>query len=516
VRRPPLAGVVPKPAGRASSRAYAAYALGLLTLINLLNYADRNVVFALFEPIKRDLRLTDQQLGWIGSAYIIVLSLAALPLGVIGDLRSRRGVITFGVTLWSASTALSGLARSFWHLFAFRALVGVGEAGYAPTSQAIIAAYYRGARRAMAMGIYSAGMAIGGLLGVWVGGELYRALDSWRLTFVAMGAPGLLLALLAARLREPDQRPPRPLRGWLARAARWSRSQLLLVLRVASPLLVLAAVGALLSGVLLLFRGAPAEVDAAVFGVCVAIGAAWTVKRLVPIAVSRTQQAGAVAATAVEEFGHALAVVLRTPTLIWIFLGGALITFAVNGLIAWAPSFLQRAHGLPVDEVGRRFGWIALVGGVGGALAGGRLADSLLVRWRGGRVFMTGVGFLLGAPVCTALILVTDLGVFAPLLLATYFFYTLYNGPLAAVLFDVVPEAVRASVLGAFVLFSHLAGDAMAPPLIGYISDVVGARAGPEAGLRTAMLVLPAAGVLGGLLILVALRTVGRDMERVK
>ena len=94
------------------------YALGLLTFINLLNYADRNVVFALFEPIKRDLQLSDQQLGWIGSAYVIVLSLAALPMGVIGDLRSRRGVITFGVALWSAATALSGLARSFWHLFA--------------------------------------------------------------------------------------------------------------------------------------------------------------------------------------------------------------------------------------------------------------------------------------------------------------------------------------------------------------------------------------------------------------
>src|SRR5207244_3744864 len=82
--------------------AYAAYALGLLTLINLLNYTDRNVVFALFEPIKRELVLSDQQLGWLGSAYVIVLSLAALPLGVVGDLKSRRAVIAFGVGLWSA------------------------------------------------------------------------------------------------------------------------------------------------------------------------------------------------------------------------------------------------------------------------------------------------------------------------------------------------------------------------------------------------------------------------------
>jgi MFS family permease len=447
---------------------------------------------------------------------VIVLSLAALPLGVIGDLRSRRGVITFGVALWSAATALSGLARTFWHLFLCRALVGVGEAGYGPTSQAIVAEYFKGPRRALALGIYSAGMAVGGIMGIWMGGELYRLLGSWRLAFVAVGAPGLLLALLASRLREPDRRPPEPISGLVARAARWSRAGLRRAARIALPLAALTALGAVLSGALVLLRGAPADVDAAVFGVCVAAGAAWTVVRLIPIAVERTQRAGEVAASAFEEFGEAAGVVLRTPTLIWMFLGGAMVTFAVNGLIAWAPSFMQRVHGLPVEEVGRRFGLVALAGGVLGALAGGRLADWFMARWRGGRVFVSGVGFLIGAPLCTAVILVPDLRVFTPLLFVTYFFYTLYNGPIATVLIDVVPAAVRSSVLGAFVLFSHLAGDAMAPPLVGYISDVVGSRAGPVIGLRTAMFTLPAAGLLGGLLILVALRTVKRDMERVR
>jgi len=131
-----------------------------------------------------------------------------------------------------------------------------------------------------------------------------------------------------------------------------------------------------------------------------------------------------------------------------------------------------------------------------------------MARWRGGRVLVSGIGFLIGAPLCTGLILVSNLNAFAALLLLTYFCYTLYNGPIVAVLLDVVPDAVRSSVLGAFVLFSHLAGDAMAPPLVGYLSDI--------AGLRTAMLTLPAAGLMGGLLIMVALRTVGRDMERVR
>ncbi len=237
------------------------------------------------------------------------------------------------------------------------------------------------------------------------------------------------------------------------------------------------------------------------------MGIAWTVWRLVPLAVRRTTAAGAVAAGAFDDFQDAAILVLRTPTLIWVFLGGAMVTFAVNGLVAWAAAFMQRMHGLSVAQVGAEFGVWALSGGVLGALVGGRLADRLQHRWHGGRVLTSGAGFVLGGPVCAALLLVHDLRWFGPLILATYFLYTWYNGPLVAVILDVVPPAVQASVLGAFVLFSHLAGDALAPPLIGYLSDRTG-------DLRTAMLLLPAVGLLGGLVILIGLRTVSRDMRR--
>jgi len=506
VRRQPLAGAHPNTeASPSGTRTYAAYVLGLLTLINLLNYLDRNVVFAVFEPIKRDLHLTDVQLGWLGSAYIIVLSLFALPLGALADLRSRRLVITWGVAIWSIATALGGLVYRFWELFACRALVGVGEAGYGPASQAIIAQYYKGRRRAFAIGIYSVGMALGGLLGIVLGGMVAERYG-WRWAFLAMGAPGILLAVLASRIRELDRRPPPPivetLRLWWKRGVRG-------VIRYVLPLAVCTGVGASLAGVLALIEGIPSEVDAAVFSVGVSVGVAWTVWRLVPAAVRRTTEAGEVAAGALDDFQHAAALVLRTPTLIWIFLGGAMVTFAVNGLIAWGVSFMRRVHGFSVGDIGSNFGIWALAGGVLGALFGGRVADWLQQRWPGGRVFAAGAGFVLGGPVCVALIMVDDLRWFAPLVMATYFLYTWYNGPLAAVILDVVPPAVQASVLGAFVLFSHLAGDALAPPLIGYLSDKTGS-------LRTAMLLLPAVGVLGGAVILIALRTVGRDMGRVR
>ena len=465
-----------------------------MTLINLLNYTDRNVVFALFEPIKRELVLSDQQLGWLGSAYVIVLSLAALPLGVLGDLKSRRAVIAFGVGLWSAFTALGATVSRFWQLLMCRSLVGVGEAGYGPAAQALLAEFFQGKRRAFA-------------LGIWLGGVL-AGRYGWRAAFVALGAPGFLFALLASRLREPRRRPPPTIRAtvesWYARGRVGAREGL----RLGTPLIWLTLAGAALSGVLDLIEGLPRGLDTALFAACVSIGIVWTVLRLVPVAVRGTTEASEVAATAFGDFLQAAGTVLRTPTLIWMFVGGALVTFAVNGLIAWAPSFLERTHGLPVAAVGREFGVWGLAGGALGGLFGGRTGDWLLTRWSGGRVVVSGAGFVLGGPVCAALLLIDELRLFVPLLFGTFFLYSWYNGPLSAVILDVVPAAVRASVLGAYVLFSHLAGDAIAPPLIGYLSD--------RFGLRPAMLLLPTAGAVGGLVILISLSTVGRDMARVR
>ncbi len=480
----------------------------MLTLINLLNYTDRNVVFALFEPIKRSLVLSDQQLGWLGSAYVIVLSLAALPLGVVGDLKSRRAVIAFGVGLWSLFTALGATVSRFWQLLFCRSMVGVGEAGYGPAAQALIAEFFKGRQRAFAIGIYSVGMTFGGVLGIWLGGVLAEYFHSWRPVFVAVGIPGFLLALLASRLREPQRHAPPSIRATVEAWYERGRARVRQALILARPLIWLTVAGALVSSTLDLFQGLPPGLDTAAFAACVSAGIIWTVVRLVPVAVRGTTEAGEVAATAFGEFLQASAIVLRTPTLIWMFLGGALVTFAVNGLIAWAPSFLERTHGLSVAAVGRQFGVWGLLGGALGGLFGGRVGDWLLGRWSGGRVVVSGAGFVLGGPVCAALLLVDELRLFVPLLLATFFLYSWYNGPLSAVILDVVPPAVRASVIGGYVLFSHLAGDAIAPPLIGYLSD--------RFGLRPAMLLLPTAGAVGGLVILIALTTVGRDMQRVR
>src|SRR5256886_10428677 len=130
--------------------------------------------------------------------------------------------------------------------------------------------------------------------------------------------------------------------------------------------------------------------------------------RLVPIAIRRTTEATVVAATAFEDFLQAAATVLRTPTLIWMFVGGSLVTFAVNGLIAWAPSFMERVHGFSVGRVGREFGIWGLAGGALGGLFGGRVGDWLLGRWPGGRVVVSGARVVLRGPPVRAFLVVHE------------------------------------------------------------------------------------------------------------
>jgi MFS family permease len=487
------------------SRAYIWYALALLSFGNLLNYLDRSVIFALFEPIKHDLHATDTQLGWLGSVFAIVFALGSLVAGVASDLLPRRLVIAFGVAAWSGFTAMGGVARSYWQLFASRAVVGVTQSSYLPASQALLADYFPDKGRAQAMGIFWSGLVLGGVLAVWIGGLLASAFG-WRSALMLVGLPGVLFAGLLARLRDPWGRVrvarPRPPRRKFELTVRHA-------VRAVAPLLWSLALATLVGAVLALFEGVPAAADTAAFLAIAGVGLVWTVWKWVRVVLRRvTELPTGVPADIVDEMLDAAALVLRTPTLVWMFLGGALTSASMNSLVAWSLSFVQRELGLDLAHAGRQIGLVGLTAGVLGSWVGGRLGDGLMERWPSGRVIASASGFVIGAPLCVALLLTSDLTAFTALFFAVVFLFTWYNGPIAAVLFDVVPRGVAATVMGAYVFFIHIAGDAVALPVVGFLSD--------RYGLRTAMLTLPAIGLLGALLLLISVRTVGRDMARVR
>jgi MFS family permease len=187
------------------------YVVGLLFLVYLLNYLDRQIVNILAEPIKRELGLADWQLGLMtGLAFAVFYTFLGIPLARYADRpRTNRGrLIAVCLAVWSAMTALCGLAGNFMQLLAARIGVGVGEAGCSPAAHSLISELVPKERRATAMGVYSLGIPLGKLVGMVVGGVVAQTLG-WRLAFIAVGVPGVALAALTwFTLPRP---PPRPM-----------------------------------------------------------------------------------------------------------------------------------------------------------------------------------------------------------------------------------------------------------------------------------------------------------------
>jgi MFS transporter, Spinster family, sphingosine-1-phosphate transporter len=178
--------------------------LTTLMLVNFVNYVDRQIIFALFPTIRHDFSLSFEQLGYLASAFTVVLSLSTFPLGMLADRFSRRSVISAGVVFWSAATFFSGLAGSFRSLLAARALVGVGEAAYTPAGAAVLSASFPKEMRARIQGSCDIGMFAGGATGIALGGIIAQSFG-WRTAFFVVGIPGLLLGLSAIRLPEPPR-----------------------------------------------------------------------------------------------------------------------------------------------------------------------------------------------------------------------------------------------------------------------------------------------------------------------
>jgi MFS family permease len=190
------------------SVAYTRYALGLLLLVYVVNFLDRQVVAILLQSIKRDLGLSDTQLGaFSGLAFAVLYSILGVPVARWADRGVRRSLIALALLVWSGMTALQGLAPSFFWLFLARVGVGIGEAGCSPPAHAMIADLFAPKRRATALSIYALGIPIGGAIGLAGGGWLRETFD-WRTALVIVGLPGIGLALLVRlTLREPT-------RGW--------------------------------------------------------------------------------------------------------------------------------------------------------------------------------------------------------------------------------------------------------------------------------------------------------------
>lgn len=209
------------PEGRKSYR-YQWYVVVVCMIAYVFSFVDRQILSLMIEPIKRDLHLSDTQFSLLsGLAFSLLYSFMGVPIAILADKRSRPLIISIGVAFWSLATAMSGLSKGFVHMFLARIGVGVGEAALSPAAYSMFSDMFPKSKLGRAYGIYSLGSFIGGAAAFIIGGYVIHLLSSvetvsypligevraWQLTFLIVGLPGVLLALLVfLTVRDPGRK----------------------------------------------------------------------------------------------------------------------------------------------------------------------------------------------------------------------------------------------------------------------------------------------------------------------
>ena len=200
---------------------YAWYVVAILFVCSVFSFLDRQIIALMVEDIKLDLGLNDFEIGLLqGPPFGIFYATMSIPIALAADRYSRRNIIVAGVTFWSFATAACGLAGNFWHLFLARIGVGAGEASLAPSAYSMISDYFRRDLLPLAMSVFTMGNLMGVGLAMIIGGAVIGyaksleeivilgigVVSAWQFSFIVIGLPGLLLAVLVLTIREPFRR----------------------------------------------------------------------------------------------------------------------------------------------------------------------------------------------------------------------------------------------------------------------------------------------------------------------
>jgi predicted MFS family arabinose efflux permease len=186
------------------TRSRLVFCLLVLMGINTMNFFDRQVPGAVGEPIRREFKLSDEGLGWVNTAFILLYAVVGIPLGRWADVGRRTRILAVGVIIWSLLTAVSGMAQGFWSLCAARLGVGIGEASCAPAANSLVGDLFPRERRARAISIFMLGLPLGLGLSFIISGNVADRWG-WRAAFFVAAVPGILLGLLMFWVPEPER-----------------------------------------------------------------------------------------------------------------------------------------------------------------------------------------------------------------------------------------------------------------------------------------------------------------------
>jgi MFS family permease len=392
---------------------YAWYVVGVLTLVYVFSFIDRQILNLLLDTIKRYLEITDTQVSLLGAtSFAIFYTFFGILLGKLADTRSRRSLIAGGFVFWSLMTAGFGIAKNFFQMLLFRIGVGVGEASLSPAAYSLITDYFPKERRATAISVYSMGIYIGSglalVLGGWVIGlvgsresfdlPIVGETRSWQVIFFIVGLPGVLLALLMYTVREPRRR-----------------------------------------------------------GLRVVKAADGTMKK----AQVSTREA----------YRYMLE---NKKTFLCHTIGFALLSFSSYGASVWIPVFYQRVHGWSQAKSGIVYGLIVMIASTLGVVVGGRVADWLSQRGRRDSTMF--VGFIVSIawfPFGMLYPIMPDSTLTTLLLIPAAFLASAPFGVAPAAIQQIMPNEMRGQASAVYLFVVNLIGLGLGPTAVAMTTDYV-------------------------------------------
>jgi MFS family permease len=464
--------------GRASG--YAWYALAIMTLVYMMSFIDRQILSILAERIKADLAVDDAQLGFLyGTAFAIFYTIFGIPLGRLADRWYRGRLMAIGLAVWSAMTTLSGLASTYSQLAVARVGVGVGEASASPAAFSMLAGYFPKQRRALAMAIYSSGVYLGMGLSLPIGGSISAAWDraytaaapfglrGWQVAFLAVGLPGLLLALWVWSIHEPARvtddgkvsaiaQPG----AWRAFAADlgatippftfWSLARHPGALQSNLRLLAICAFGA---AFMIWLTGDKAQWIA--YGVGVYAVGSWAQK------LSLTDP-------------PTYRLIWGTPGVVMAILGFGGLAIITYSFGFWVAPYAMRTFKIGADVVGTSIGIPGTIASAAGVIIGGRLSDAWKARNPRGRIYVGMLAAAAPVPFMCAMFLVKDFSVYALISPIVYLLANMWAGSAVAAYQDFVLPRMYGTIGATYLLGSTMVGLALGPYFSGKVAAVTG------------------------------------------
>ncbi|MEW6128396.1 MAG: MFS transporter [Acidobacteriota bacterium] len=433
-----------------SNKSKAGWVLGLVFAINTMNFFDRQILGAVGEMIRKEWGLNDTVLGTLGTSFTLIYAFVGLPLGRLADKYARTRILSFGVFIWSLLTVTSGMAKNFSQMFMMRLGVGIGEATCAPAATSLLGDLFPATKRAKALSVFMLGLPIGIALSYAVSGLIAQSYG-WRAAFYIAGIPGIICAVAAYFMREPQ-------------------------------------------------RGATE--------------------------IHRVGQK--------KREGSPFLLVLSIPTMWWLILSGALHNFNMYAIGSFLTPFLMRYHSMNIKNAGLIAMVVNGIAGIPGLLVGGVLGDAAVRKQKNGRMVVAAVALVITIPFMyfsiarpagewVGFMILASIGI------ATMYVY--YSTVYSAIQ-DVIEPSLRGTAMAIYFFAMYVLGASFGPVGTGFLSDYFTRQAAAAAGiteftqqalepfrgagLHMAMYVVPILGVLLAIVLFLASRTIGKDMEKLE